>query len=143
MLDWEISYIEKMPEEEQKRYYDKLISKYQEKIKELKREQKNNNHQAAGALIWRAGLIASAVALFAGPAMAVLGEGAVQTIGEIASVGSIGLFGASIVGSIAVDDDGPKDIKIGFEAARDAKKQIKEIKEKMKNVEKKQAMGAR
>lgn len=143
MLDWEISYIEKMPEEEQKRYYDKLISKYQEKIKELKREKKDGNHKAIGAIAWRTTLIASAVALFAGPAMAVLGQGAVQTIGEIASIGSIGLFAGSLVGSIAVDDDGPKDIKIGFDAAKDAKNQIKEIKEKMKNVEKKQAMGAR
>ena len=143
MLDWEIGYIERMPEEEQKKYYDKLVSMYKKKIEEIKIDKRENNAKAVGALAWRTALIASGIAVFAGPAMAVFGEGAVQTIGEIAAVGSIGGFAGSILASIFVDDDGPKDIKIGFEAAKDAKNQIKQIKAKIKDVEKKQAMGAR
>lgn len=138
MQGWEIEMVEKMPKEEQKRYYDRVIKKYKEQVQELKREKKSHNKHALGALTWRTGLTVATLAVIAGPAMMAFGQGTpVGFAGELVSVGAIGLFGGSLFGSIIADDDGPKDIKIGFEAARDAKAQIKELKTKIKNVEKK------
>ena len=140
---WEIENVEKMSEDNQRYYFERLMKKYQKELDDLKIEKRERNLSAIGSCAWRTGLIASAVLLFAGVAAAVLGEGALKIAGEIGSVSSIGLFGGSMVGSIAVDDDGPKDIKENFEAAKEANRQIKELKAKIKEIKQKPVMSAR
>lgn len=143
MYVWEMEKVEQMSEDAQRDFYNRLIEKYKKELNELKLKKSERNLSAINSCAWRTGLIASAVLLFAGVAAAVLGEGALKIAGEIGSALSIGLFGGSMVGSIVVDDDGPKDIKINFEAAKEAKRQIKELKAKIKEIEQKPVMSAR
>lgn len=143
MYSWEIEKIEEIPEKEQKEYCDKLISRYNNELKDLKSAKKASNAKAIGSCAWRIGLIATAIAALAGPLMAAFGTGAVNLAGEIMSVSSIGLFGASMLGSTISNDDGPKDIKMELEASKDATNKIREINKKINIVQSKQKMGKR
>lgn len=143
MEAWEIERIEKMSEEEQREYYEKVIKKYQEEIKKLKRTKAYSNKSALSSCAWRAGIIGAMLVMFGGGAMIGFGEGAVRTAGEISMLSSLALFGGGMYGMLMSDDNGPIDIKLAFEAAKDAKKQIKEIKEKIKEIEQKPVMANR
>lgn len=143
MKQWEIEMVEKMSPSEQRAYYEKMIKGYKTEVKALQRAKADHNKSALGSCAWRAGIIGTALALFGGAAMIGLGQDAIRTAGEISMVSSIGLFGAGMFGMVVSDDNGPKDIKINAEAARDAKRQIKEIKEKIKEIEKKPVMANR
>ena len=92
---------------------------------------------------WRTVLIASAIAVFAGPLMMALGDGAVKAAGEITALASIFGVSGSFLASTLVSDEGPRDIVDGINAAHDAKKQIKEIKNKINEIKKKPVMGKR
>ena len=140
---WEIDRVDKLTEEEQKRYYEKLIDSYKNKIQELKIAKKEGNMKAFKASSWRTVLIAAAIAIFACPLMMAIGEGALKTAGEYTSLGAVLGFTGSILASMNIDDNGPGDILYGIREANDAKKQIKELKGKIKEIKKKPVMGKR
>ena len=143
MSSWEIERVEKMTEEEQRAYYGNLVKRYKEQIKELKGQERRNNVSAIASIGWRVAMLAGAIAAFAGPALTALGSGAIKIIGEITTISSVPLFGASMFGMLSSDDDGPKDININFLAAKETRASIKELEGKIKEINKKPVMGKR
>lgn len=143
MQPWEIELVEKMSKEDQKKYYEKTVKKYKEEMKKLKGLKREENREAFASIGWRTLLIASAIAIFAGPALMALGSGAVKMAGEIVGVGGVlGTVGA-LVGSIIVNDDGPKDIKAHIVAAQEHQKSINNLKNEIKKIKQKPAMASR
>ena len=85
-------------------------------------------------------MLAGAIAVFAGPTMLGLGK---EVVGGLTTAASFGLIGGSLFGMIAVDDNGPSDIPVDLSLANDAKNEIKELKAKIKEINKKPVMGKR
>ena len=136
METWEIEKVDEMTESEQKEYYEKMVDAYNKELAALKEAKKKTDKSAIAACSWRATLIAGAVMVIAGPLMAAFGVGAVNTIGEITTATSLGMFGGGMVGSILVNDEGPKGIKKDLLASKDAREKIKGLKAKIKEVKK-------
>lgn len=143
MQAWEIDKVEELTEEEQKQYYEKLVAAYKDEIKELKDAKKSSDGRAIASCSWRALLIAAAVGVIAGPLMMTLGVGAVKAAGDIVALSGIGMFASGLLGSIFVNDDGPKDIKVNALASKDAREKIKDLKAKIKEINKKPVMAKR
>ena len=143
METWEIEKVEEMTESEQKEYYEKMVVAYNKELADLKKAKKESDKGAIAACSWRATLIAGAIMAIAGPLMTVFGVGAINTIGEITAATSLGMFGGGMVGSLLVDDDGPKGIKKDLLASKDAREKIKGLKAKIKEASKKSATKKR
>ena len=146
MESWVIKKAEKMTSEEQKTYSERMIEKYKKEIARLKDYVKSQNKDIAIACFWRCNLLVCAAGLITGGVLAAVGNGNVELAGQMTMEGSILLSLASLVTAVLQGDEGLKGIegiKKANLAKQEAKKEIKVIKEKIKELEKTQGKGNR
>ena len=141
MSSWKIKEVDKLSEEEERAYLEKLESSYKKEIKKLKEGRKDKLSGVFQSLSWRIVMLISTLGIFAGPFMMANGV----HIGSAITLGSVFGFAGAPTYSIVADnaDLDMDEMKNALKDAKHAKEEINELKKEVKNIEKNPIMAKR